>query len=96
LIEALIDLNQQLGQPLSRGCPVLAAEAVHAARSEMAAKLEDFMVRRTTMARRYPAQAQAAASRAAHLMGSELGWSATREASEVAEFTAALKASRIV
>jgi glycerol-3-phosphate dehydrogenase len=96
LIEALIDLDQQLGQPLSRGCPVLAAEAVHAARSEMAAKLEDFMVRRTTMARRYPAQAQAAASRAAHLMGSELGWSATREASEVAEFTAALKASRIV
>ena len=75
---------------------MLAAEAVYAARFDMATKQEDFKVRRTTMARRYPAQAEAAAPRAAHLMGSELGWSAAREASEVAEFIAALIASRTI
>ncbi len=96
LIDALIAQDQHLAEPLSAGCPVLAAEAVHAARSEMAEKLEDFMIRRTPIARRYPAYAESAAHQAARLMGSELGWSAQREASEVAEFTAALNASRII
>jgi glycerol-3-phosphate dehydrogenase len=96
LLEALIEKDAGLAQPLAPGCPVLAAEAVHAARFEMALTLEDFMVRRTSMARRYPVHAQAAAHNAAHLMGLELGWDAAREASEIAEFSAALKASREV
>ena len=96
LIDALIAADQHLAEPLCAGCPVLAAEAVHAARSEMAVKLEDFMIRRTPMARRYPAYAASAAQKAARLMGAELGWSTEREASEVAEFTAVLKASRTI
>jgi glycerol-3-phosphate dehydrogenase len=94
LIEALISEQPRLAEPLCAGAPVLAAEAVHAARFEMAIKLEDFMVRRTAMARRYPAQAQAAACAAAPLLGAELGWSSAREASELAEFAAALQESR--
>ncbi|HKD65202.1 MAG TPA: glycerol-3-phosphate dehydrogenase/oxidase [Candidatus Binataceae bacterium] len=96
LIGALIQLDSSIAEPLSEGCPVLAAEAVYAARFEMAQTLEDFMVRRTAMARHYPEQAAAGAPRAAHLLGSELGWSAEREAAEVAQFNAALKASREV
>jgi glycerol-3-phosphate dehydrogenase len=48
------------------------------------------------MARHYPRQADAAAPKAAHLMGKQLGWDAEREASEVAQFKALLKASREV
>lgn len=95
MLEALIETAPELGQPLCAGCPVLAAEAVHAARSEMAQRMEDFMVRRTTMARHYPAHAERAAAKAAHLMGSELGWSVERESEEMKRFGAALKANRV-
>ena len=54
------------------------------------------MIRRTTMARRFPALAEGAAAKAARLMGSELGWSDERVAAELAQFSAALKASRVV
>ncbi len=96
LLDALIEQHPRLAEPLCMGAPVLAAEAVYAARLEMAQTLEDFMVRRTAMARRCPALAAAAAQKAAHLIGSELGWSAEREAAEVVRFSAALKASREV
>ena len=96
LIEAVIEEAPELAAPLSAGCPVLAAEAVHAARSEMAARLEDFMLRRTTMARHFPALAAGAAAKAARLMGSELGWNDERVAAELAQFSAALKAIRVV
>jgi glycerol-3-phosphate dehydrogenase len=96
LLEVLIRERPQLARPLLPGCQVLAAEAVHAVRSEMAVRLEDFMVRRTTMARSYPAHAEAAAPAAARLMGSELGWNRAREESEIGEFTASLRASRII
>ena len=70
---------------------MLAAEAVHAARSEMAVRLEDFMLRRTTMAWHFPALAAGAAAKAARLMGSELGWNDERVAAELAQFSAALE-----
>ena len=94
LLDRLIELNPALAQPLAPHCPVLAAEAVHAAKFEMALTLEDFLLRRTALALRDPAQAEAVAARAACLMGSELGWSAERKASESARFCAALKARR--
>jgi glycerol-3-phosphate dehydrogenase len=96
LIELLVEQHPRLGEPLCAGCPVLAAEVVHAARYEMACTLEDFMVRRTAMARRYPAHAEAAAPATARLMATELGWSAEHVASEIELFSAALKASREV
>lgn len=95
MIEDLIEAAPELAEPLAAGCPVLAAEAVHAARSEMVQRLEDFMVRRTTMARRYPVHAERAAPQAARLMASELGWSKDREADEVNRLRVILKASRV-
>ena len=96
LLDTLMEQRPRLAEPLCAGSPVLAVEAVYAARFEMAQTLEDFMVRRTAMARRFPTHAAAAAQNAAHLMGSELGWSVEREAAEVAQFSATLKASREV
>ncbi len=94
LLAALIDHDAALAEPLCAESPMLAAEAVFAARYEMACTLEDFMVRRIAMARRYPMRAEAAAARAACLMAAELGWTAERIASELERFAAALKASR--
>ncbi|HEV3114562.1 MAG TPA: glycerol-3-phosphate dehydrogenase/oxidase [Candidatus Binataceae bacterium] len=96
LLDALMEQHPGLAEPLCAGSPVLAVEAVYAARLEMALTLEDFMVRRTAMVRQFPAHAAAAAPTAAHLIGSELGWSAEREAAEVVRLNAALKASREV
>jgi glycerol-3-phosphate dehydrogenase len=96
LLEGLMAGDERLAEPLCADCPVLAAEPVFAARFEMARTLQDFMVRRTAMARHYPLHAEAAAPKAAHLMGTELGWSTEWEAAEVAQFTASLKASREV
>ncbi len=96
LLAALVEHEPKLAEPLCAGCPVLAAEAVYAVRFEMALTLADFMVRRTAMARHYPAHAEAAAASAAHLMGCELGWSPAREAAEVQQFKSMLKESREV
>jgi glycerol-3-phosphate dehydrogenase len=96
MLEALIKQDPKLAEPLCAGCPVLAAEAVYAVRFEMAQSLADFMVRRTAMARHYPACAELAAASAAHLMGCELGWGAAREAAEVQQFMGMLKESREV
>jgi glycerol-3-phosphate dehydrogenase len=94
LLDAMVEQNPWLGQPLGAQCPVMAVEAVFAARFEMARTLEDFMVRRTRLALRNPAQAEAVANRAACLMGSELGWSPERVSVEASRFTAGIKASR--
>jgi glycerol-3-phosphate dehydrogenase len=74
LVQRLIDARRDLAQPLVPGCPVLAAEAVFAARDELAVTLEDFVLRRTAMAWRYPLHAAAAARAAAPLLAAELGW----------------------
>lgn len=94
LLEHLIEQRPELAEPLCADCPVLAVEAVYAARFEMALTLEDFLVRRTAIARRATADVTSIAQRAAHLMGSELGWSPQRELAEAAQFGAAPGASR--
>jgi glycerol-3-phosphate dehydrogenase len=94
LLGRLIEQNPRLAEPLGPQCAVLAAEAIQAARFEMACTLEDFMMRRTALGLRAPDQAEAVAQRAACLMGAELGWTNERTATEVAEFVAGLKSRR--
>jgi glycerol-3-phosphate dehydrogenase len=62
-------------EPLGPGCPVLAVEAVHAARQEMAVTLEDFLRRRSDLMLFGEEGARALADEAARLMGRVLGWS---------------------
>jgi len=62
-------------EPLGPGCPVLAVEAVHAARQEMAVTLEDFMRRRSDMMLFGEEAGMALTEEAARLMGDVLGWS---------------------
>jgi glycerol-3-phosphate dehydrogenase len=76
----------ELAAPLSRGCPAIGAEVVHAIRNEMAHSLHDFLVRRTSLTWRYPVEADAAAPAVAKIMAAELGWDPSRAEQELASF----------
>ncbi len=90
LVADLIAERPDLAEPLSPGCPVVAAEVIHAVRNELARTVADFIVRRTALSWRYPLEAASAAARVADLMGSELRWDATRQEAELGGFRTAL------
>ena len=75
--------DQPSGQArLSDSSPVVGAEIAWAARREMALTLADAVIRRTPLgALGYPGDA--AAQRAASIMGSVLGWTAERRTQEL-------------
>jgi glycerol-3-phosphate dehydrogenase len=64
----------ELAQPLAPGCPAIGAEVVHAIRNEFALSVSDFIVRRTSLVWRAPAEAVEAAPAVARIMAAELGW----------------------
>jgi glycerol-3-phosphate dehydrogenase len=76
----------ELAAPLARGCPAIGAEVVHSIRNEMAHSLQDFLVRRTSLTWRYPAEADSAAPAVAKIMAAELGWDSSRAEQELASF----------
>ena len=85
---AMLEADPHLAAPLVPGLPYLRAEAVYAARYEMAHTLTDVLARRT----RALLLARDAASEAAHavakLLAPELGWSAAETQRQVDEFCA--------
>jgi glycerol-3-phosphate dehydrogenase len=83
---ALVAADPALGAPLVVGLPYVAAELVHAARSEMACTLADLLVRRTFLAFETPDAAVCVAVRAAALVAPVLGWSAADERREVERY----------
>ncbi len=91
---AMIEQDPSLGEPLVNGLPYLCAEAVYAARHEMAQSIDDVLSRRTR-ARIYGRDDSAAAARrTAELMGAELGWDADRVEAEVAGYLASIDHER--
>ena len=87
-VQALIAADASLGQPLVDGLPYLRAEAVYAAREEMALSLDDVLTRRTRARLLNRAAALAAAPAAAEVMATELGWDVDETARQLAHFTA--------
>ena len=73
-IDELISEDPDLAKPLVPGLPYLCAEAVYAARYEMATTLEDVLVRRTRAHLLDRAATSAAAPDVATLLAKELGW----------------------
>ncbi len=71
---ALVAGDPTLGEPLVAGLPYLRAEAVYAARHEMATTLEDVLARRTRAHLFDRPATLAAAPDVAALLASELGW----------------------
>ena len=77
-----------LAEPLVPGLRYLRAEAVHAARHEMATTLVDVLARRTRAHLHDRAACLAAAPDIAELLGRELGWTAGEVARQVDEYRA--------
>ncbi len=85
-VEALVATDADLAAPLVPGLPYLRAEAVYAARAEMATTLEDVLARRTR-AHLFDRPASAAAAPAvAELLASELGWDGAETARQLAAY----------
>ncbi|MDQ1446643.1 MAG: glycerol-3-phosphate dehydrogenase [Acidimicrobiaceae bacterium] len=94
VIEAMVAGSPDLGAPLVEGLPYMKAEAVYAARYEMAHTLEDVLSRRTRALLLARDAAVAAAPSVAALVGAELGWDEAEQARQVAAFTALAERER--
>lgn len=88
LIEAMIERDASLGEPLVPGLPYRRAEALYAARYEMAATLDDVLSRRTRSLLLARDAAAAVADDVADLVGDELGWDEATRKREVDAFRA--------
>src|SRR5207237_10143046 len=85
-VQAMIEADPTLGRPLVATLPYLRAEALYAARYEMAATVDDVLTRRIR-ARLLARDASAAAALdVAKLIGPELGWSEDEAAAQVAAY----------
>lgn len=87
-VTALVDADPDLGQPLVPGLPYVRAEAVYAARHEMATTLTDVLSRRTRAHLFDRAATAEAASAVAALLAGELGWDDAETARQIAEYRA--------
>jgi glycerol-3-phosphate dehydrogenase len=94
LVESLVDEDHELGEPLVPGLPYVKAEAVHAARREMARTLDDVLARRTRARLLARDDSAAAADDVATLVGRELGWDDAEQARQVKEYRASVAAER--
>lgn len=93
-ITALVEEDAALGEPLVKGLPYLRAEALYAARHEMANSVEDVLSRRTR-ARLLGRDASAdAAADVAALMGRVLGWDDSECARQAAAYRSSVQHER--
>jgi glycerol-3-phosphate dehydrogenase len=96
VVEAIIAADPTTAEALVPGLPYRRAEALYAARYEMAVTVDDVLSRRTR-SRLLGRDATAAAARdVAELLATELGWSEAECATQVDRFRAALARERKV
>jgi glycerol-3-phosphate dehydrogenase len=93
---ALLREDPSRREPLVPGLPYLRAEAIYAARHEMATTLDDVLSRRTRARLLARDASRAAAGDVARLLAPELGWDDARVAREVDEYRAGVERERSV
>ncbi len=94
IVEAMVASDPALGRPLVPGLPYLRAEAVFAARYEMARTVDDVLSRRTRARLLARDASLAAADDVAALIGEELGLDADARAAQVEAYRALIEAER--
>jgi glycerol-3-phosphate dehydrogenase len=94
VVAAMLEADPELARPLVATLPYLRAEAVYAARYEMAHTLDDVLARRTRAVLLARDEADAAALDVANLLASELGWTPAETDAQVQQFRAAVAHSR--
>ncbi len=93
---AMVHADPDMGAPLVDGLPYVRAEAVYAARYEMAHTLEDVLSRRTRAALHEQEAAADAAADVADLVAPELGWAPPEVERQVTAFREAVEGDRAV
>jgi glycerol-3-phosphate dehydrogenase len=96
VIEAMTAADPTMAEPLVPRLPYRRAEALYAARYEMATTVDDVLSRRTRSRLLGRDATAAAADDVAGLLASELGWSEDERAAQVDRFRAALAHEREV
>ncbi len=91
---ALVDADPSLRAPLVAGLPYVRAEAVYAARHEMATSVDDVLSRRTRSRLLARDASAAAADDVAALIAPELGLTAEEASAQAAAYRAAVEAER--
>ena len=91
---ALIDADPSLGEPLVAGLPYVRAEAVYAARYEMARTVDDVLTRRTRARLLARDASAAAADDVAALIAPVLGLRDDEAAQQAADYRAAIELER--
>jgi glycerol-3-phosphate dehydrogenase len=94
VLEAMIDDDPTLAEPLVPGLPYLRAEALYAVRHEMATTLDDVLTRRTRARLQRRDASAAAAAEVAALIAPELGWTAAEVDAQVAAYVALVDEER--
>ena len=94
-VRALVAFDASLGEPMVAGLPYLRAEAVYAARHEMATTLDDVLARRTRAHLLDRSATRAVAAEVAALLQAELGWSDDETARQVDRYAAMCAAEEI-
>jgi glycerol-3-phosphate dehydrogenase len=93
-ILALIEADPSLRHPLVTGLPYVRAEAVYAARYEMARSVDDVLSRRTRARLMARDASAAAADDVAALLAPVLGWSPEETATHASDYRASVEAER--
>jgi glycerol-3-phosphate dehydrogenase len=91
---AMIQQDPELGAPLVDGLPYVAAEAVFAARHEMARTVDDVLARRTRARIFGRDDSEDAAAAVAGLIGADLGWTEAEADASAAAYRAAVAEER--
>ena len=94
VVQALIDSDASLGEPLVPGLPYLKAEAIYAVRHEMATTVDDVLARRTRARLQARDESAGVAEAVALLIAPELGWSADTAGQQAAAYVALITAER--
>jgi glycerol-3-phosphate dehydrogenase len=96
VVEAMIAADPAMAEPLVPGLPYRRAEALYAARYEMATTVDDVLSRRTRCRLLGSDATAEAADNVAALLAPELGWTEAERAAQVDRFRAGLAREREV
>lgn len=91
----LVDRDRRLGESMVSGRPEIWAEVVYAVEREMAARVQDVLVRRLHLYYDLADHGQSVVPRVTALMKQLLGWDDTREAEELRDYFQLVERGRI-
>ena len=93
-VQAMVAADPSLGESLVSSLPYLRAEALYAARYEMAHTLDDVLARRTRALLLARDETAAAADDVARLVADELGWDDAEAARQASQYRALAESER--